>query len=243
MDLEPSGGLVQLVAGPIGNLGDITYRAVEALRRADLIACEDTRHSQRLLAHYEIAGKPLVALHEHNEARQAEELAERVAQRGERLAFLSDAGSPAISDPGFRLVRSAIARGITVEVLPGPSAVLTGLIGSGLATDRFDFGGFLPVKAGKREKALDAALGAEGTSIFFESPHRIRKTLAAIDALAPDRPVCVARELTKKFETYHRGTAAEILADWGEAAVKGEITLLVEGLTRASRKREREAVT
>ena len=232
MNLEKTRGLVQLIASPIGNLGDITFRAVEALKRADIIACEDTRHSRRLLAHYEIDGKSLVALHEHNENQKASELVERISESGEQLAVLSDAGSPAISDPGYRLVQACIEKGVTVEVLPGPSAVIAGLIGSGLPTDKFFFGGFLPVKSGKREKILRAALESEGSSVFFESPHRILKTLRALGELDEKRKICVARELTKKFETFHRGTPPDLLKEFGEQSVKGEITLIVQGVTR-----------
>lgn len=226
--------IVQLVCGPIGNLGDITFRAVETLKNADLIACEDTRHSRRLLNHYDISEKKLISLHEHNETFRAPELARKVISENIRLAVISDAGTPTISDPGYRLVRECADAGIKVEVLPGPSAVITGLAGSGLPTDSFWFGGFLPVKSGKKTKALECALQARFTSIFFESPHRITKTLHLLAGLDSTRETCVARELTKKFETYHRGTAAE-LADQFESGSfsKGEITLLIRGASRS----------
>lgn len=236
MSLEAPEGIVQLIASPIGNLEDITYRAVTCLKRADVIACEDTRHSRRLLEHYGISNKELVALHDHNEAGRAPELVRRVRESRTALAFLSDAGCPSISDPGFRLVRECVAQNVRIEIIPGPSAVLTALTGSGLATDRFSFAGFLPVKAGKKEKALRQALDSEGSAVFFESPHRILKTLELIARLEPSRQVCVARELTKKFETYHRGTAAELIAQFGNSPVKGEITIVLEGVTRASRR-------
>lgn len=236
MSLEQSRGIVQLVCSPIGNLGDITYRAVEALKQASLIACEDTRHSRRLLQHYDI-DKPLIALHEHNETAQSIQLVERVAAEQIKLCYLTDAGSPGISDPGYRLVEAALQTGVKVEVLPGPSAVTTALAGSGMPPDHFSFSGFLPVKSGRKESTLREALDQPGTAIFFESPHRIIKTLLVIDRLEPERQVCVARELTKKFETYHRGTAQELITELDKGTVKGEITLLIEGLTRKNKKK------
>ena len=229
---DRSSGSVQLIGSPIGNLGDITYRAVECLKAADVIACEDTRHSARLLRHLEIGEKELVALHDHNEGRRAQSLADRAAT-GETIAYLSDAGMPTISDPGYRLVNACVEAGVRVEVIPGPSAVMTALAGSGLPTDSFYFGGFLPVKSGKRSREFEAALERTGTSIFFESPYRILKSLDALRALAPDRSVCVARELTKKFETFHRGSAEAVFEEFEALpSIKGEITLLVAGCVR-----------
>lgn len=237
---QESRALVQLVCGPIGNLGDITYRAVESLKKADLIACEDTRHSRRLLNHYDIHEKSLISLHEHNESHRAPELVQRVSREGIRLAVISDAGAPTISDPGFRLVRECAEAGVKVEVLPGASAVITGLVGSGLPTDSFFFGGFLPVKSGRKTKALEKALGSRSTAIFFESPHRISKTLRMLADLDANREACVARELTKKFETYHRGTAIELAHQFETNSIcKGEITLLIRGISRAEIKEER----
>ncbi|MEX2577932.1 MAG: 16S rRNA (cytidine(1402)-2'-O)-methyltransferase [Verrucomicrobiales bacterium] len=227
-------GLVQLIGSPIGNLGDITYRAVECLGAADVIACEDTRHSLRLLAHIGIRDKALVSLHEHNEQQRAADLVQR-ARGGDRVAFLSDAGTPTISDPGYRLVNACVEAGVRVEVIPGPSAVIAGLAASGLPTDAFYFGGFLPVKPGKKEKELAAALERVETSIFFESPHRLAKTLAVLDAVDPKREICVAREMTKKFESYHRGTAAALHQEFSEKTAKGEITLLIRGTGRRKR--------
>lgn len=226
--MENKSASVQLIGTPIGNLGDITYRAVECIRNADLIACEDTRHSARLLSHLGIRDKELIALHEHNEAKRAQQLVERVIE-GATLAFLSDAGMPTISDPGYRLVNECIERGVEVEVIPGPCAVITGLAGSGMPTDAFFFGGFLPVKSGRRERVISEALNRVETSVFFESPYRLQKSLEVLANLEPGREVCVARELTKKFETFHRGTAEELAADFREKKVKGEITLLVRG--------------
>ena len=201
-------------------------RALEVLKAADRIACEDTRHSAPLLAHHGISGKPLVSLHEHNEERRAPELA-AAAQAGETIALISDAGMPGISDPGYRLVQACIAAGTAVEVLPGPSAVITALIGSGMPCHAFRFGGFLSVKPGKRRSALTASLQSGETAIFFESPHRLVSTLAILAEIDPAARVCVARELTKKFETYHRGGAAELFAHFQAHPPKGEIVLLV----------------
>jgi 16S rRNA (cytidine1402-2'-O)-methyltransferase len=227
MDPSPEiAGRIVLVPTPIGNLGDITLRALEILRAADRIACEDTRHSAPLLARHGISGKPLVALHEHNEARRAPELI-AAARAGETIAVISDAGMPGISDPGYRLVQGCIETGTPFEVLPGPSAVITALIGSGLPCHAFRFGGFLSVKSGKRRSALAAALESGETAIFFESPHRILSTLEILAGLNPAARTCVARELTKKFETYHRGTAAELLGYFQAHPPKGEMVLLV----------------
>lgn len=222
---------MQLIGTPIGNLGDITYRAVECLRAADVIACEDTRHSRKLLSHFEIADKELVALHDHNEGQRAVSLVSR-ARSGETVAFLSDAGMPTISDPGFRLVAACVEADVPVEVIPGPCAVITGLAGSGLPTDAFYFGGFLPVKTGKKTRELNDALERRETSIFFESPHRIVKTLTLLKELDSERKVCVARELTKKFETFYRGTVTKVLEELENGTVKGEITFLIQGNVR-----------
>ena len=219
-------GRIILVPTPIGNMGDITLRALEVLRIADRIACEDTRHSGQLLAHHGISGKPLVSLHEHNEARRAPDLI-AAARAGETIAVITDAGMPGISDPGYRLVQACIESGTLLEVLPGPSAVITALIGSGFPCHAFHFGGFLSVKSGKRRSVLTTALESGETSIFFESPHRIISTLEILADIDPDARACVARELTKKFETYHRGSAAEVLAHFQIHPPKGEIVLLV----------------
>lgn len=215
-----------LVPTPIGNLGDITRRAVEVLQQADRIACEDTRHSLPLLKHLEVSGKPLVSLHEHNESRRAPELVS-AARAGETIAVVTDAGMPGISDPGYRLVQACIESGTPCEVLPGPSAVVTALIGSGFPCHAFSFGGFLSVKSGKRRSTLAETVASGETGIFFESPHRLVSTLEILAENHPDARICVARELTKKFETYHRGTAAELLEHFRAHPPKGEIVLLV----------------
>jgi 16S rRNA (cytidine1402-2'-O)-methyltransferase len=216
-----------LVGSPIGNLGDITLRALEVLKDVVIVAAEDTRRSSILLKRFDIS-KPLISFHEHNEARRTAELIERL-RRGEKVALLTDAGMPSISDPGYRLVRACIESGIRVEVIPGPSAVLTALVGSGLPTDRFYFGGFLPVKSGQRERELLAALARGCTSIYFESPHRILKSLEVLRCADPHRQVCVARELTKQFEEYRRGEVESVFAHYEAHPAKGEITLVISG--------------
>lgn len=219
--------MLTLVPTPVGNLEDITLRALRVLREADVIAAEDTRHAAVLLKHHGIS-RPLLSLHEHNEAQRAEEIAARLAA-GENIAVLSDAGTPGISDPGFRVVRECIARGLEFTVLPGPTSILPALVGSGLPLHEFYFGGFLPVKSGRRQSVLAEALARRETSIFFESPHRIARSLAVLAGLAPDRPVCVARELSKKFEEYWRGPASELAARAEKQTPRGEICLLVGG--------------
>ena len=216
-----------LVPSPIGNLEDITLRGLRALREADVVAAEDTRHASILLKHHDIS-RPLLSLHEHNEAQRAEEIAQRLAA-GENIAMLTDAGTPGISDPGFRVVRECIARGLEFTVLPGATSILPALVGSGLPLHEFYFGGFLPVKSGRRKTLLEAALARSETSVFFESPHRIGKSLAVLAELAPDRQVCVARELSKKFEEYWRGPAAELSARAEKQPPRGEICLLIAG--------------
>jgi 16S rRNA (cytidine1402-2'-O)-methyltransferase len=233
--------VLTIVPTPIGNRQDITLRALEALQSADVVAAEDTRHSGMLLQHLGIK-KPFVSLHEHNEAARVEELAERMAS-GTKIALITDAGMPGISDPGHRLIKSCIERALPVTVLPGPSAVITALVGSGFPTDRFFFGGFLPVKSGRRANEIAQAAARSETSIYFESPHRIERTLEALHAACPDRPVCVARELTKTFEEYRRGLPAEVLAHFQKHPPKGEITLVIsaDGKKRKPDVEDREA--
>lgn len=232
--------MLYLVPTPIGNLGDITLRALEVLKSADVIGAEDTRHSGHLLHHFGIE-KPLVSYHEHNEARRTQELLERL-RRGETVAIISDAGMPGISDPGARLLSACIAEGLPYSVLPGASAAITAIIGSGFPADAFYYGGFLPPKSGGRERELEAAAARRETSVFYESPHRICKTLEAATRCLPGRPLCVARELTKTFEEYRIGLAAELLAHYTAHPPKGEIAFLVRGLTsREWRERARTA--
>src|SRR5205814_557242 len=205
---------------PIGNLGDITLRAIEVLKSVDAVAAEDTRYSGVLLKHFGIK-KPLVSFHEHNEAMRTEQLVERLAA-GENVALVTDAGMPGLSDPGGRLISKCIERNLPYTIVPGVSAILTALVGSGISMKQFCFRGFLPVKSGQRERELRAAAAREETSVFFESPYRITKTLAACVTIMPDRQLCVARELTKKFEEFRRGTGAELLAHYEAHPAKGE---------------------
>jgi 16S rRNA (cytidine1402-2'-O)-methyltransferase len=225
--LSDDRGMLYVVATPIGNLGDITLRALEVLKLVDAIAAEDTRHSGMLLKHFGIK-KPLVSFHEHNEAMRTAQLIERIVA-GENLALVSDAGTPGLSDPGARLIRACIRRNLPFTVVPGPSSILTALVGSGFSTEKFFFGGFLPSKSGGRERELRAAAARDETTVFFESPHRLTKTLAAAVEILPHRQLCVARELTKKFEEYRRGSAAELFAHYEAHPAKGEIVLLVQG--------------
>jgi 16S rRNA (cytidine1402-2'-O)-methyltransferase len=219
--------MLYVVATPIGNLGDITLRALEVLKSADVIAAEDTRHSGILLKHFEIK-KPLVSYHEHNEAMRTAQLVERLAA-GENIALITDAGMPGLSDPGARLIRECIHRDLPFTIIPGASSISTALVGSGFSTEKFFYGGFLPVKSGRRERELRAAAAREETSVFFESPYRLVKTLIACAGIMPDRRLCVARELTKKFEEFRRGTAVDLEAHYTARPPKGEIVLLVSG--------------
>jgi 16S rRNA (cytidine1402-2'-O)-methyltransferase len=219
--------MLYVVATPIGNLDDITLRALDVLKKVDLIAAEDTRHSGNLLRHFGIR-KPLLSYHEHNEAMRAAELAERLAA-GETVALITDAGTPGLSDPGARLIRKCIEKDLAFTIVPGVSAITTALVGSAFGMERFCYRGFLPVKSGQRERELIAAAEREETTLFFESPYRLTKTLAACAVLMPERRLCVARELTKKFEEFRRGTGAELLAHYNARPAKGEITLLVTG--------------
>ncbi|HUI82273.1 MAG TPA: 16S rRNA (cytidine(1402)-2'-O)-methyltransferase [Bryobacteraceae bacterium] len=225
-------GRLYVVATPIGNLEDITYRAVRVLGEADAIACEDTRQTRKLLDHYGIR-KPTVSYHEHNEAERSAELAGRLLG-GEVIALVSDAGMPLVSDPGYRLVKAAVDAGIVVEPIPGPSAALAALAASGLPTDAFHFGGFLPAKPGQRRKALEALANEPATLIFFEAPHRILEALEAIEEVLGPRPVVIARELTKIHEEFLRGTPSELRTQLtARIAIKGECTVLIGKATEA----------
>lgn len=226
-----NGGVIILAATPIGNLGDASRRLIDALEKAELVAAEDTRTAMHLLRALGIENRPrLIALHEHNEVEKAAELVELA--RDTDLLVLTDAGMPAISDPGFPLVSAAATAGVTVTVIPGPSAVLAALAVSGLPTDRFTFEGFIPRKG--RVAWFGALVREERTMVFFESPNRLAESLADLaTAMGPDRRVVVARELTKLYEEVKRGTAAE-LAEWAAAGVKGEICIVVAGAEPAS---------
>lgn len=216
-------GTLYLVATPIGNLEDITLRAVRVLKEADLIACEDTRQTHKLLEHYGIQ-TGVISYHEHNEATRAPELVERLAG-GARIALVSDAGTPLVSDPGYRLVTQAAEKGIRVEPIPGPSAAIAALAGSALPTDEFRFAGFLPPRSAQRRKALERLKDETATVIFYEAPHRLTETLDDIEELLGERPVVIARELTKIHEEFLRGTAAELKR--AHPQFKGEVTLLI----------------
>jgi 16S rRNA (cytidine1402-2'-O)-methyltransferase len=220
--------MLYVVSTPIGNLGDITLRALDVLKAVDVIAAEDTRHSGMLLKRFEIK-KPLLSYHEHNEAMRAAQLVERLAA-GEDVALITDAGTPTLSDPGARLIRECIRRGLPFTIIPGPSSILAALVGSGFSTEKFCFRGFLPIKSGQRERELRGAAEREETTIFFESPYRLTKTLAACFDIMPDRQLCVARELTKKFEEFRRGTASELLTHYQAHPPKGEIVLMISAL-------------
>ncbi len=230
---ENNGGRIVFIATPIGNMGDITLRSIEALQEADLIACEDTRRSSKLLNRLEIK-KPLISFHEHNEKRRGRHLIDEV-QTGKVIACLTDAGMPGISDPGYRLVQDCLACDVPFEILPGPSAVLMALLGSGLPTDSFYFGGFLPHKKGKRQGELEEAVLRSCSSVYFESPHRIVASLEMVKSFAPGHPLCVARELSKKFETWYRGSVEEVLALVDKGKVKGEITLVIGGKQKTNK--------
>ena len=215
-----------IVATPIGNLEDITLRALRVLREADLIACEDTRQTRKLLDHYGIS-KPVTSYHDHNEQERTAELIERL-ENGESIALVSDAGTPLISDPGYRLVRAAVEAGITVVPIPGPSAVTGALAAAGLGTDAFRFCGFLPPKTSQRQKLFEELKKQDCTLVFYEAPHRILEALEDITAVMRTRPVVIARELTKLHEEFLRGTAAELHATLSaRPSVRGEITLLI----------------
>ncbi len=224
-DLDSSGGRLFVVATPIGNLEDITLRALRVLKEADLIAAEDTRRTGQLLHHFEIK-KPLVSYHQFNEAKRTAELTEQLAA-GKRIALVTDAGSPTISDPGGRLICACIERGIAMEVVPGASAVIAALMAAGFGGDEFVFAGFLPTKSGQRREALARIAAETRAHVIYESPYRLMKTLAELRELCPERQLVVARELTKKFEEILRGTAAEILKKFEGRSVKGEVTLVI----------------
>jgi 16S rRNA (cytidine1402-2'-O)-methyltransferase len=220
--VSPAHGRLLVCATPIGNLEDVTLRVLVALGEADIVACEDTRHTKVLLDRHGIAAK-LVSYHEHNERDRANQLVERM-RAGEVVALVSDAGMPLISDPGFPLVRAAVEAGLAVEVLPGPSAVLSALVASALPAERWRFVGFLPRKRAERERLL---AHAQETLVAFESPRRLTATLEQLAERDPDRPLAVCRELTKLHEEVRRGAAAELAAYYRESAPRGEVVLVV----------------
>jgi 16S rRNA (cytidine1402-2'-O)-methyltransferase len=220
-------GALYIVATPIGNLEDLTLRALRILKEVDLIAAEDTRHSRKLLDHYGIQ-TPLTSYHEHNEQAKARHLVERM-QRGESIALISDAGTPVISDPGHRLVQEAIRSGISVSPIPGPSALMAALSASGLSVERFSFEGFLPAKRKERREKLQSLRAEMRTMIFYEAPHRARESLADIGEILGDRKMVLAREITKVHEEFLRGSAVDLSAQLADREWRGELTLVIAG--------------
>ena len=234
-------GTLYLVATPIGNLEDITLRALRTLRECDMIAAEDTRHTGQLLKHFGIT-KPLLSYFQFNEAKRSEEILERL-RRGEKVALVTDAGSPGISDPGERVVKAAVAAGLRVESVPGPCALIAALTASGLPTDEFHFIGFLPHKSGQRRKKLEALKTVEGTLVLYESPYRIEKLLEELCDVFTDRTVVLARELTKKFEEFLRGKPAELIEIVKRRSLKGEFVVLVDNVMPSANSRTAETLT
>ena len=218
-------GCLYLVGTPIGNLEDITLRALRILREADQIACEDTRHTQKLLNHYQIA-KPLVSYHEHNELTRAPELLISLEQ-GAKIALVSDAGMPLVSDPGYRLVTLCLRHQVPVVPIPGPSALLAALSVSGLPNEEFLFVGFLPARSGERRRALERLRIEERTIILYEAPHRVEECIAEAREILGDRPACLAREVTKLHEEFRRGKLSALAGSLAERPARGEITLLI----------------
>jgi len=234
-------GTLYVVATPIGNLEDITYRAVRILGEVDLVAAEDTRHSRKLLTHFGIQ-KPLVSYHDHNEQQRQEELVKRL-QAGDDIALISDAGTPCIADPGYRLIASCHAAGITVVPIPGPSALIAALSAAGVSSERFAFEGYLPQKAKARADLLRQLNGEQRTLVFYESPHRLAATLAdLVEILGADRPLVIARELTKMYEEFFRGTAAEAVARFTREAARGELVLVLPPSAQGPQMNVRDAL-
>lgn len=221
-------GTLYLVATPIGNLEDITLRAVRTLRECDAVAAEDTRHTGLLLQHLGFH-KPLLSYHHFNEARRSEEILDRLRQ-GQKIALVTDAGSPGISDPGERVVRAALAAGLAVEPVPGACALVAALTASGLPTEEFHFCGFLPHKSGQRRRRLEACRLVPGTLVFYESPFRVERLLGELVEVFPDREVVLAREITKKFEEFRRGRPAALQAAWQQRPGRGEFVVLIAPL-------------
>ena len=234
-------GVLYVVATPIGNLEDITYRAVRILAEVDLVAAEDTRHSRKLFAHFGIQ-KPLVSYHDHNEQQRQEELLERL-RAGENIALISDAGTPCIADPGYRLIASCHAAGITVVPIPGPSALITALSAAGVSTERFAFEGYLPQKAKARADLLRQLNGEQRTLVFYEAPHRLAGTLVDLaEILGADRLLVVARELTKMYEEFFRGTVSQAISRFTEEPARGELVLVIPPSTQGPQMNVRDAL-
>lgn len=234
-------GTLYLVATPIGNLRDISFRALDVLREVETIACEDTRHTLKLLNHYRISNR-LVSYHEHNEQERAEQLVEKLLT-GESVAIVSDAGTPGICDPAFRIVQRAIEIGASVISIPGPVAFVSAAVSSGISTDAIFFGGFLPAKKGERRKRLEGVKKIPATLIFYEAPHRISKSLADCADVLGDRKGAVARELTKLHEEVVRGTLKELVTTFSADKVKGEIVIVIERASPAPATQELSTAT
>jgi 16S rRNA (cytidine1402-2'-O)-methyltransferase len=231
-------GRLYIVPTPIGNLEDITLRALRILKEVDLIAAEDTRHTQHLLTHFGI-DKPLTRYHDHNEREKAQALVERI-KNGANLALVSDAGTPAIADPGFRLVSAAIRAGIQIVPLPGASALATALSASGLPTDRFLFEGFLPAKKQERKNKLQELRDCAATLVFYEAPHRLNDALGDMQQILGERAIVIAREVSKVHEEFLRGTVSEVIHQLAGREVKGEITIVMHGSTGEARVTEEQ---
>lgn len=225
--MESIKGKIYLVPTPIGNMGDITRRALEVLAEVDIVACEDTRHSGNLLKKLDLK-KKLISYHDFNEAARAQQLIANILE-GASVAVITDGGSPGISDPAYRIVRTAIDKGVDIVPLPGATAIIPALTASGLPTDRFFFEGFLPPKTVARKKRLERLKELEHTIVFYESPHRIEKTLRDILEVLGEREACLAREISKKFEEFMRGSIGELVEKVGNKTVKGEIVIVVAG--------------
>ena len=223
-------GKLYLVPTPIGNLGDITRRALEALDSSEIIACEDTRVSGKLLTHYGIK-KKLLSYHDFNEEKQVPKLLDVILSGG-NVSVITDAGSPGLSDPAYRIIRAAIENDVIISPLPGPNALIPALTGSGLPLDRFFFEGFLPNKSSARKNRLEKLKELKHTLVFYESPHRIVKTVGDALEVLGNRPACIAREISKTYEEFIRGTLSEILKNLSSRKVKGEIVLIIEGVGR-----------
>jgi 16S rRNA (cytidine1402-2'-O)-methyltransferase len=232
-------GELFIVGTPIGNLEDITLRALRTLRQVDLIAAEDTRRTRRLLSHYDIH-TPMVSYHEHNERTRTPELAEKL-KAGAEIALVSDAGMPGISDPGHDLIVAALQENIRVSVVPGPTAIMSALVLSGLRTDRFSFGGFAPRKSGERARYLEKILNTDATTILFESPNRLVSLLETIAGLSQSARLAIARELTKKFEETLRGPAAELAEHFKAHKPRGEFVVMIEGTSQLRKEQRTDA--
>jgi len=231
-DSDPKPGHLYVVGTPLGNLEDMTFRAVRMLQSVDLIAAEDTRHTGKLLAHFQIT-TPQISYHEHNRHSRIGEVLHHLQERQHAVALVSDAGMPGISDPGYELVAACVEAQVPVVPIPGPTAAMTALCVSGLPSDRFVFEGFLPLKGKDRTARLDALQQEDRTVILYEAPHKLIKTLEDLSAaLGGDRPVTLGRELTKRFEEFWRGTLAEALIHYQSSAPKGEFTLVIQGVAR-----------